>query len=37
MDRLIEGVKLMGAMFLSVGATRVMTSTLHYEELRPQD
>ena len=36
MDRLIEGVKLMGAMFLSVGATRVMTSTLHYEELKTQ-
>jgi choline dehydrogenase-like flavoprotein len=36
MVRLIDGAKLMGEMFLSVGATRVMTSTLQYEELKTQ-
>ena len=36
MDRLIEGVKLMGAMFLSEHATRVMIPTLQYEELKTQ-
>ena len=35
LEKLIKGVKKLGEMFIGAGATKVMPSTLRYEEYLP--
>jgi choline dehydrogenase-like flavoprotein len=37
LEKLIKGVKQLGEIFFAAGATKVMPSTLRYEEFRPDD